>query len=112
MWNPFKTVSIPSIEPADLQARLEGGGVAGSAPFLLDVREAVEFSGSHLPGSVLVPMGFVPQRLNEIPKDREIVCICQSGARSGRVAQWLNSQGYQAVNLRGGMATWRGQVER
>lgn len=112
MWNPFRTVSIPTIEPADLQARLEKGEAAGPAPFLLDVREAAEFKGGHIPGSVLIPMGFVPKRLDEIPKEGEVVCICHSGARSGRVAQWLNTQGYQAVNLRGGMVSWRGKVER
>ena len=113
MWNPFKTVGIPAIEAADLQARLETvSPEAGKPPYLLDVREAGEYKGGRIPGSVLIPMGFVPQRLEEVPKDREIVCICQSGARSGRVAQWLNTQGYTAVNLRGGMLAWRGKVER
>lgn len=111
MWNPIKFAALPSITPAELQARLEGGNPEG-APYLLDVREAEEFRGGHVPGAVLIPMGFVPQRLEELPRDREIVCICRSGARSGRVAQWLNTQGYRAFNLSGGMMAWRGQVER
>lgn len=111
MWNPFKFATIPAISPTDLQARLESGSEA-ARPFLLDVREADEFQGGHIPAAVQMPMGYVPQRLEELPKDREIVCICASGARSGRVAQWLNTQGYRAVNLSGGMIMWRGKVER
>ena len=107
MQNPFQMMGPPAIGPQELLARL----AADDPPFLLDVRDPDEYAGGHIAGTVLIPMQTVPQRVTEIPREREIVCICHSGARSGRVSQWLATQGYQAVNLRGGMVAWPGEIE-
>lgn len=92
-------------------ARLEAGDLAavmtGSEhPFLLDVREPREWDAMNLGGlgATLVPMGQVPARLEEIPRDRAVVVYCHSGVRSLEVAQFLHAQGYDDVrNLEGGI---------
>lgn len=76
-------------------------------PFLLDVREPVEWHAMNLSGlgAVLVPMGEVPERLDEIPRDRPVVVYCHSGVRSLEVAKLLVAQGWSDVrNLEGGIA--------
>lgn len=75
-------------------------------PFLLDVREPAEWQAMNLRslGAVLVPKGEVPERLQEIPKDRPVVVYCHSGARSLDVARVLAAAGYDGVrNLEGGI---------
>ena len=54
--------------------------------FLLDVREPNEFQIGRIPGSTLIPLGEVPQRVNEIPRDKEIIVHCKMGGaeRQGR----------------------------
>ena len=64
---------------------------------LLDVREPEEFARGHVPGAVNLPQADLATRLDEIPRDRPILTICQSGMRSLRSAQFLRQQGYQNV---------------
>lgn len=91
------------ISAAELQTLLAGE----DPPLLLDVREPHEFSAGHIPGSVLIPMGEITGRLNEIPQDRTVVVICRSGNRSGQVAGTLAGHGYTRVlNLQGGVLDW------
>ena len=86
-----------------LAAKLE----AGESLFLLDVREPNENDLCQIKGSTLIPMGQVPNRLAEIPKDIPIVIHCHHGGRSQRVAQYLESQGFnQLSNLVGGIDQW------
>ena len=81
---------------------------------LLDVRTDDEWAGGRITGSVHIPMDQLMQRLDEV-NDR-VVCVCAVGARSARVAQFLNAQGREAVNLDGGIHAWansgfpRGQI--
>lgn len=80
---------------------------AGESLFLLDVREPHESDLCQIGGSTLIPMGQVPNRLAEIPKDIPIVVHCHHGGRSQRVAQYLESQGFNRVsNLAGGIDQW------
>lgn len=76
--------------------------------FVLDVREPDEFAGGTVPGAVNIPLGELPQRLAAIPRDRTIACLCRSGNRSGKAQAFLAGEGYDAVNLTGGMLAWRG----
>jgi rhodanese-related sulfurtransferase len=81
---------------------------SGPAPYLVDVREPQELAGPRkaLPGAKNIPFSEFPARFREIPRDRSVVLICLSGARSGRAAQFLRSQGYtQVKNVIGGMLT-------
>ena len=71
---------------------------------LLDVRTDGEWAQARIPGSVHVPMDQLTSRLDEVAD--QVICVCAVGARSARVAQFLNAQGYQAVNLDGGIHAW------
>lgn len=81
--------------------------VAEYDPFMLDVRETYEFESIAIPGAVNIPLGEVPRRLHEIPRDRVILVICERGTRSERVAKFLIQQEFeQVVNLLGGTSAW------
>ena len=76
---------------------------------LLDVREDDEWAAGHAPGAVHVPMGDVPGRLDELADtfpDGPVPVVCRVGGRSQRVAAYLRSAGYDAVNVAGGMSAW------
>ena len=80
--------------------------------FLLDVREPNEYQIGKIPGSTLIPLGEVPQRVNEIPRDREIIVHCKMGGRSAKAAAFLRQQGYTNVkNLKGGILDWSDQID-
>lgn len=70
---------------------------------ILDVREPGEWELGTLPGSKLVSMGELIERLDEFDEDTPILCVCRSGARSGQVASYLAAQGYRTANLVGGV---------
>lgn len=74
---------------------------------LIDVREPVEYSAGYISGAKLIPLGQIPARLNEIPKDKTVVLTCRSGNRSGQAATYLRQQGYSNVhNMAGGIVAW------
>jgi sulfur-carrier protein adenylyltransferase/sulfurtransferase len=80
--------------------------------FLLDVREPNEYQIGKIPGSTLIPLGEVPQRVNEIPRDKEIIVHCKMGGRSAKAAAFLRTQGYTNVkNLKGGILDWSDKVD-
>lgn len=79
---------------------------------LLDVREAWEVAISAFPGALHVPMREIPSRVDELPSQRPIVCICHHGARSAQVALFLEHRGFQRVyNLAGGIDAWTREVD-
>jgi rhodanese-related sulfurtransferase len=95
---------VPSIDATEIGALLakEPGSV-----LILDVRTTGEYQGGHMQKAVLIPMRDVPTRLAEIPRQKKIVVVCASGARSGAVADYLIGQGYPWVrNYAGGMWDW------
>lgn len=73
---------------------------------ILDVREPYEWEAGHIEGADHIPMGELAARQEEIAKDRKVVCVCRSGARSGQVADALVRAGYDAENMVGGMQAW------
>ncbi len=80
--------------------------------YLLDVREPNEFKIGRIPGSTLIPLGEVPQRFQEIPKDKEIVVHCKMGGRSAKAAAFLRQQGFKTVkNLKGGITDWSDKID-
>jgi rhodanese-related sulfurtransferase len=85
---------------------------AGRDHVLLDVREPFEIELAQIAGSLNVPMAEVPARLDEVPRDRAIVVMCHSGQRSGRVARFLEQNGYtEVVNLAGGIDAWSREID-
>jgi rhodanese-related sulfurtransferase len=73
---------------------------------VLDVREDDEWVHGHVEGATHIPMGQVPGRLDELPEADPLYVVCRGGGRSARVAAWLNQNGYDAVNIAGGMGDW------
>lgn len=78
------------------------------AAVLLDVREHDEWQRGHAPGAQHIPMGEVPARMAEIDAEAPVFVVCHAGGRSQRVAQYLARNGYQPVNIAGGMLAWAG----
>ena len=73
----------------------------------VDVREQNEYDAGHIPGVKLIPLGSVPDRMSEIPKDKTVVAVCHSGNRSSQATDFLRKQGYTNVhNMTGGMTAW------
>ena len=75
---------------------------------LLDVREDDEWQRGHAEGARHIPMGDVPARLAEIDADATLYVVCHGGGRSLRVAQYLSHNGYEPINVAGGMLAWAG----
>lgn len=73
---------------------------------LLDVRSRSEHQAGHIPGSRHLPAGRLPWQLDELPRDREIVVHCQSGARSAAAASLLRAEGFRVTELAGGYQAW------
>src|SRR5690606_7559251 len=97
---------VPELPPLEVAQRWPQGR-DGSAVLMLDVREHDEIQRAAIPGALHVPMGEVPARLDELPKDKPIVVFCKAGGRSRRVAQFLARHGFgQVFNLEGGIDAW------
>lgn len=93
------------ITPAALKERI----AAGEDLVLIDVRQPEEHAEQHIPNSMLIPLGELPARLDELEqyRDREIILYCRSGNRSGQACMFLNMQGFtNLTNLEGGMLQW------
>ncbi|WP_291423013.1 rhodanese-like domain-containing protein [Deinococcus sp.] len=87
--------------PAEGQKMLTNGAL------LVDVREPNEYSEIHAQGALLLPLSELESRFSELPKDRPLLMICRSGARSARAGEYLLAQGYSDVtNLAGGTLAW------
>lgn len=83
-----------------------------NAPVLLDVREPWEYQTCQINGSVSMPMNTIPAQLEQLDRNASIICICHHGARSMRVASFLESNGFgQVTNLTGGIHAWAQQVD-
>jgi sulfur-carrier protein adenylyltransferase/sulfurtransferase len=96
-------MALPTITVEELKARRD----RGEKVTLLDVREPNEWAISDLPGSVKIPLGTLPQRLDELPPQEDIVVYCRTGGRSGNAVQFLRQKGFDRVlNLAGGINRW------
>ncbi len=73
---------------------------------LVDVREQDEWDAGHAPTAQFLPLSALTERLDELPRDREVLVICQLGGRSARATALLNAEGFTAVNVLGGMQAW------
>ncbi|HEY5887059.1 MAG TPA: rhodanese-like domain-containing protein, partial [Acidimicrobiales bacterium] len=77
---------------------------AGAA--VLDVRNPDEYDEAHVPDVILIPLGELVERVDEVPAGGTLPVICRSGARSLQAAEWLRGQGIDAVNVVGGTLAW------
>ena len=106
-------------DPVNLAGMIASNVVAGDlrlAPwsaellaegFLLDVREPHEFAAGHLPRALNIPLGQLRERLDELPRDRDLTVYCGVGQRAYYATRVLTQHGFRAANLAGGYRTWR-----
>ena len=90
----------PAIDVQEAYQRTQNGSL------LLDVREPDEHAEAHIPGDRLLPLTEFAERYTELPREHEIVVYCRSGRRSAQVVNFLLAQGYQAINVTGGVIAW------
>ena len=97
-----------TITVRELKDRLD----KGDKVFLLDVREPHEFSMAKIEGSTLIPLGTLPQSLNQLDPADEIVALCHKGMRSADAVGFLLQQGFSNVkNLVGGIDAWSVEID-
>jgi rhodanese-related sulfurtransferase len=77
------------------------------SPFVLDVRTTGEFTRGHIPDAVNIPVDELRDRLNEVPRDREVAAYCQVGQRGYLATRVLLQAGFQAANIGGGYKTYQ-----
>ncbi|TQL66205.1 rhodanese-related sulfurtransferase [Nocardioides albertanoniae] len=92
-------MSIPTVEIA---------GVPDPLPVaVLDVREDDEWAAGHIEGAIHIPLQELPARLGDLPEGQTLV-VCKVGGRSANAVGYLAQQGFEVVNLAGGMVDWAG----
>ena len=77
---------------------------------LLDVRTAGEYSEGHVDGAINIDVNqidFLNKAMAALPKDKKIAIYCRSGRRSANAASLLAAEGYQCINLKGGIMAWK-----
>ena len=98
---------MKSISPMEVEKLLK----EGKNPSIIDVREVGEVAEGKIPGAVNIPLGLIEFRMNELDKSKEYIMVCRSGGRSGQASHFLASQGYNVINMDGGMLSWEGETE-
>jgi rhodanese-related sulfurtransferase len=103
--NRTASTALPTEISVDQAAQKRDQGA-----FILDVREPSEWADFHIPGATLIPLGELPNRLSEVPKDREVVVVCRTGRRSAQGRDILLKAGYpQVTSMAGGVTQWQAQ---
>jgi rhodanese-related sulfurtransferase len=98
---------IPTVSPREAAAALDQGAGDPTGPLLVDVRERDEFAAQRAAGAVLVPISEFVARHGELPRDRPLLVICQSGSRSASATMFLLQNGWTDVtNVDGGTQAW------
>lgn len=95
---PISTVCVN-----ELNDRLKNG----KRPLMIDVRRPDEYRTGHIVGAKRIPLNELSSHMKDLPRNREIVCVCASGNRSGSATRMLVKAGFNAVNMKGGMNSWR-----
>ena len=103
--NQTAVVKLPAEISVDQAAKMRDQGA-----FILDVREPSEWTQFHIPGATLIPLGNLPDRLKDVPKDREVVVVCRTGNRSAQGRDILLNAGFTRVtSMAGGVTQWQAQ---
>lgn len=99
-------MGVKQITPAEVEKLLaEGKDIT-----ILDVRETYEVAQGKIPGAINIPLGVLNARIHELDKTKEYIVVCLSGSRSSYATMILESLGFHAVNMVGGMMAWQGEV--
>jgi len=106
MGLPITAGDIQDLEPVELHNILQTCS-NGDCPQVLDVRELWEFQRGHIPGAMLIPLGQLSARVNELDPEHPVAVICASGNRSQSAAALLGQKGFKTVfNILGGTGAW------
>ncbi len=92
--------SAKAVDPHEAKELVDQGTM------MIDVRELSEWNHGHAPGAVHLPMSLIQEHLHKVPKNADVVVCCRSGSRSSAVVSFLLNNGYNAINMKGGMAAW------
>lgn len=95
------------ISPKAVEQKLNDGVTMN----IIDVRETEEVAEGKIPGVINIPLSLIEFRKQDLDPSKEYVMVCRSGGRSGRATEYLEGQGYQVVNMTGGMLAWEGKTE-
>lgn len=90
----------------EVQEKLENGEPLN----IIDVREVDEVKEGKIPEAIHIPLGLVEFKMNELDKKKQYVMVCRSGARSGRATTYLEGQGFDVINMDGGMMAYEGKT--
>ena len=100
--------NVPAVSVEQLSEMMK----SPKPPYVLDVREKWENDLCQLPQNHLIPLGTLPARVAELPKDQPIVVHCHHGGRSSRAVGYLMQQGFSDVyNLTGGIHAWSQKID-
>lgn len=98
---------VEELTVRELKERLQGDGTV-----VLDVREPWEIAICALSGTLNIPMGEIPARLDDLPQDKDIAVFCHHGNRSLAVAEYLKRSGFEKIyNVAGGIAAWAQEID-
>ncbi|MFC3039386.1 rhodanese-like domain-containing protein [Virgibacillus xinjiangensis] len=99
---------VKETTPEELERRLENNDNLT----IIDVREDEEVEQGMIEGAKHIPLGEIPESLDNLDKEENYVLVCRSGARSMRASAFLKEHGYKVENMAGGMLEWKGDVKR
>jgi hydroxyacylglutathione hydrolase len=88
---------LPAIKTAEMET---------AGDLILDVRGRHEYEHGHIPGAINIPVGYLPERAHELPRDKQIVVHCEGGGRSAIASSLLQSMGFNVLNVQGGYREW------
>jgi rhodanese-related sulfurtransferase len=95
--------TVTDVTTADAPAWLQASGA-----LVVDVREPTEYAAGHVPGAISIPQADLALRLDQVPRERDVMVVCEGGVRSLRAAKFLHQTGFSKVtNLVGGTSAWR-----
>ena len=108
LWSNYRRNDNPSTALPPEIGVSEAYNKYQNGAYVLDVRTPEEWNDFHAPNTTLIPLDQLPSRLNEIPRDKEIVVVCRSGNRSQQGRDILLNAGFQQVtSMQGGLNEWR-----
>lgn len=98
---------MKQIKPNEVEALLK----EKSPINIIDVRETDEVKAGKIPTAMHIPLGLVEFKIQDLDKSKEYIMVCRSGGRSSKATMLLEDQGFNVVNMTGGMLEWNGPTE-
>ncbi len=98
---------MQQITAKELEAKL----LNGENISIIDVRETAEVAAGKIPTAINIPLRLIAYKMSDLIKKQPYFLVCLSGARSAQATLFLESHGFEATNLEGGMLAWSGELE-